>query len=189
MKFLVVVTPPSIYNSCSTRKTFWEEKFTGKKDLFLSVNMKNCGCHRVRKHKEIKDSDKIFTLDISAKFDSLNKMKTTFSGSKENFERSRKGLVTALDFKTKVRSPKYKKARYAIGNVSEKDLLKIIKEFEKIGKLPYEKNMPKHEPTTSYFHLVRQLAKCMAISDQLNRYDHGSYAEMTALSSNVNDTN
>ena len=35
MKFLVVVTPPSIYHGCSTRKTFWEEKFTGKQDFFL----------------------------------------------------------------------------------------------------------------------------------------------------------
>ena len=39
MKFLVVVTPPSIYHGCSTRKTFWEEKFTGKQDLFESMNM------------------------------------------------------------------------------------------------------------------------------------------------------
>ena len=52
-------------------------------------------------------------------------------------------LVTALYFKTKVRSSKYKKARYAIGNVSEKDLSKIIKELEKIGKPPYEKKRPK----------------------------------------------
>ena len=43
MDFLVVVTPPSIYHGCSTQKTFWEEKFTGKKqDLFESVNMRNC---------------------------------------------------------------------------------------------------------------------------------------------------
>ena len=40
MKFLAVVTPPSIYHGCSTRKTFWEEKFTGKKDVFQSVSMK-----------------------------------------------------------------------------------------------------------------------------------------------------
>ena len=82
-------------------------------------------------------------------------MKTIYSDSKGKLERSGKGLVTALDFKTKVRSQKYKKAGYAIGNVSEKDLLKIIKEFEKIGKLPYEKKRPKHEPTPSYFHLVK----------------------------------
>ena len=40
MKFLVVVAPPSIYHGCSTWKTFWEGKFTGKQDLFESVNMK-----------------------------------------------------------------------------------------------------------------------------------------------------
>ena len=98
---------------------------------------------------EIKGSDKIVTLDISTKFDNLKKMETTSSESKEKLERLGKGLVTALAFKNKVRSSKYKKARYAIRNVSEKDLSKIIKEFEKIGKLPYEKKMPKHEPTLS----------------------------------------
>ena len=51
MKFLVVVTPLSIYHGCSTRKTFWEEKFTGKKDLFQSVNMKNCGRRKAGSHK------------------------------------------------------------------------------------------------------------------------------------------
>ena len=101
MKFLVVVTPPSIYHGCSTQKTFREGKFTGKKDLFQSVNMKNCGHRKVRKHKEIKGSDKIFTLNVSAKFDSLNNMETTSSKSKGKLGRSGKGLVTALDLKTK----------------------------------------------------------------------------------------
>ena len=96
--------------------------------------MKNCDRRKVRKHKVIKFSDKIVTLDISAKFDSLNKMETTYSESKEKLEISGKGLVTALDFKTKVRSQKYKKARYAIGNVRNNDFLDIIKEFEKLAK-------------------------------------------------------
>ena len=120
IKFLAVVTPPSIYHGCSTRKTFWEEKFIDKESLFLSVNMKNCSSHNVRKHKEIRGSDKYITLDISEKFDSLNKMETTYSESKEKLEGSGKGLVTALAFKTKVRSTKYKKAKNSIGNVSEK---------------------------------------------------------------------
>ena len=111
MRFLLVVTPPSIYHGCSTRKMFWEGKFTDKKDLFLSVNMKNCGRSKVRKHKEIKDSNKIVTLDISAKFDSLNNMETTSSESKEKLERSGKGLVTALDFKTKVRFAEIQKCK------------------------------------------------------------------------------
>ena len=83
-------------------------------------------------------------------------METTSSASKEKLEISGKGLVTALAFKTKVRSPKYKKARYAIGNVSENKILKIIKKFEKFEKLPYEKKRPKHEPTESYFHLAKR---------------------------------
>ena len=111
MKFLVVVTPPSIYHGCSTWKTFWEEKFTGKKDLFHSVNMKHCGRRKVMKHKEIKGSDTIVTLDVSAKFENLNKIETTSSESKGKLWRSGKGLVTALDLKTKVRLQKYKKAR------------------------------------------------------------------------------
>ena len=100
MKFLAVVTPPSIYHGCSTRKMFWEEKFSRKENLFISVKMKNCGHRKVRKHKEIRDSDKIATLDIPEKFDSLNKMETTSLESKEKLERSVKGLVTALAFKT-----------------------------------------------------------------------------------------
>ena len=68
-------------------------------------------------------------------------------------------MITSLGFKTKERSQKYKKARYAIGNFSKKNISKIIKEFEKIEKLPYEKKRRKHEPTESYFHLSRQLAK------------------------------
>ena len=79
MKFLAVIIPPSIYHVCSTRKTFWEEKFTGKENLFLAVDMKICGRHNVRKHKEIRGSDKYATLEISSKFDSLDKMKITSS--------------------------------------------------------------------------------------------------------------
>ena len=134
MKFLVVVTPPSIYHGCSTRKTFWEEIFTGKKDLFQSVNMKNCGSRKVRKHKEIKGSDKIVTLDISAKFDSLNKMETTSSESKGKTKRSEKGLANALAFQTKVRSQKYKKARYAIGNVSKRTFRRLSKILRKLAR-------------------------------------------------------
>ena len=86
MKFLVVVTPPSIYHGCSTWMTLWEEKFTGKKYLFQYVKMKNFGRRKVRKHKEIKGSDKIVTLNASAKFENLNKMETTSSESKGKSE-------------------------------------------------------------------------------------------------------
>ena len=65
MKLLAVVTPPSIYHGFSARKTFWEEKFTGEEKFFSAVKMKNCGRCNVRKHKEIKVSNKYVTLDIS----------------------------------------------------------------------------------------------------------------------------
>ena len=97
-------------------------------------------------------------------------------------------MVTTLAFKTKVRSQKYKKSRYAIRNISKKDLSEIIKEFEKIGKVPYLKRIPKHEPTSSYYHLVRCIVECMMRSDEHNRHVHGSYAEETAPSLNVNVT-
>ena len=77
--------------------------------MFQSVNMKHCGRQKVRKHKEIKGSDKCVTLNISEKFDSLNKMETTSSDSKRKLGRSGKGLVTALDFKTKERSKNTKR--------------------------------------------------------------------------------
>ena len=136
--------------------------------------MKNCGHRNVRKHNEIRGSDKYFTLkkhkeirssdkyvtlDISSKFDSLENMKITYSKSKGKLEGSGKGLITFLGFKTKSRSQKYKKERYAIRNVSEKYISNIIKEFEKIEKLPYNKKRPKHEPTDNYSHLERQLCK------------------------------
>ena len=40
MNLLAVVTPPSVYHGCSTRKTFWEENFTGEEKLLSAVNMK-----------------------------------------------------------------------------------------------------------------------------------------------------
>ena len=128
MKLLEVVTPLSIYHGCSNRKTFWEKKFTLGE--FKAVNMKNCGRRNVRKHRDIKGSDKYVTLDISLKFDSLKKMKITSSESKGNLGRSGKGLITSLGLKSKAMPKKYKKARYAIGNVSNKDLSNIIMEFE-----------------------------------------------------------
>ena len=94
MKLLSVVTPTSIYHGCSTQKTFWEEKFTLGE--FTAVNMKICGCRNVRKHREIKGSDKYVTLYISLKFESLDKMRITSSESKDHFGRSGKGLITSL---------------------------------------------------------------------------------------------
>ena len=66
--------------------------------------------------------------------------------------------------------------------------MNIIKEFEKIGKVPYVKRILKHDPTSSYDHLVKCIAECMMRSDEHNRHVHISYAEETAPSSKVNVT-
>ena len=136
--------------------------------MFEPVNMRNCGKHKFRKHREIKESDERVTyenmyeiLKFSEKFDNLDKMETTSSASKVKMEGSGKWLVTALVLKTKARSTKYKKARYDIVNVSMKDLVNKIIEFEKFVKVPHFKKEPKHEPTLSYLHLVECLRKCM----------------------------
>ena len=154
--------------------------FTDSNKSCLPVNMKKFGQRNVRKHKEIKGSDRCVTLNmyeilnISEKFDDPDKMKTTSSESKGNLGRSGKGLLTALVLKTNARSEKYKKARYAIVNVSKKDLFKIIKEFEIFDKLPYEKKRPNNEPTHIYFHLARHITKCMMRSNNLNWQNHSN---------------
>ena len=82
MKLPSVVTPPSIYHGCSTRKTLWEGQFTGEEKFtlgeFTAVNMENGGRQNVSKHREIKGSDNV-TLDILLKFDSQKKMMITYS--------------------------------------------------------------------------------------------------------------
>ena len=84
-------------------------------------------------------------------------------------------MITSLIFRAKVRPQKYKKARYAIGNVVKTNVSKIIREFEIFEKLTYEKKRPKHELTDRYFYLSRQLVKCMMISDILNWHGYGGY--------------
>ena len=61
-KLLECVIPPYLYHGCYTWNTFWEENFTLGK--FSPVNMKNCVCCNVRKHRDIKNGEKYTTLDI-----------------------------------------------------------------------------------------------------------------------------
>ena len=83
---------------------------------------------------------------------------------------------------------KYKKARYAIGNVSMKDLSNKTKDFENFVKEPHLKTTPKHEPTLSYFHLVECLQKCMMRYGENNHHVHNGYGKEMDPSSNVKDT-
>ena len=69
-----------------------------------------------------------------------------------------------------------------------KDFSNIIKEFDKIFKVPYVKSIPKREPTSSYYHLVGCIAEFMMRSDEHSRHMHRSYTEKTDPSSNGNVT-
>ena len=70
------------------------------------MNMKNCGRHNVRKHRDIKVSEKYVTLEILLEFDSLENMIITSSESKVNLVRSGKGFITSLGLKSKARPKK-----------------------------------------------------------------------------------
>ena len=60
-------------------------------------------------------------------------------------------MVTALALKTKARPKKYKKARYAIVNVSMKDLPNKIEEFEKLSRYLMRKGFPNMNPLQVIF--------------------------------------
>ena len=109
MNHLEFITPMSIYHRCATQKRFWEEKSTLGE--FTPVNMKNYGSRNVRKHREIKDSDKYTILDISLKFVSLENLKITSSEPKYYLVTSVKRMITSLGLTTNVRSKKYKKVK------------------------------------------------------------------------------
>ena len=97
-------------------------------------------------------------------------------------------MITSLGFKAKVRPHKYKKAKYAIINVSKKAISKIIREFEKLPYESYEKNRPKHEPTDSYFYPGRYIAKFTMKADALSSHVYPVRTEITALPSNICST-
>ena len=100
----------------------------------------------------------------------------------------RKGVSNRSGSQDQSKVEKYKKAWHAIGNINTENLSNIIKEFENIVKVPYVKRIPKHEPTSSYYLLVGCIAECMLRCGEDNQHVHGSYAEDTDPSSNVNDT-
>ena len=106
--------------------------------------MKNCGRRNVRKHQEIKNGYNYITLDISLKFGSLDKMKITSSEPKGYLISLGKGFITSLGLNTIQMSNKNKKARYAINNISVKDLSKIIDQFENMS---YEGYVQKESKT------------------------------------------
>ena len=101
-KFLAVVTlPPAIYHGLSTQKKLWEDKFT-------RVNMASGVRRNVRKHREIKNSEKYTALDIYSELDCLEKREVTSSESRDYMGRSGKGMTTSLTLRAKWPNKKQK---------------------------------------------------------------------------------
>ena len=109
----------------------------------------NCGRFNVRKHRDIKDSDKYITLDLSLKFGSQEKMRIISSDPKDNLGISGKGLITSLGLNTNLKSKKNKRERYAITNVSLKNISIIIKKFVKLSYEGHVKDSSKYRPNNS----------------------------------------
>ena len=143
-----VLTPPFIYHDCSTRKTLWEEKFTPGE--FTPVNMKDGGCRNVRKHRDIKDSDKFITLVILLEFCSLYKMIITSSKLKHYLGRTGRGWLPLWVSRTMQGQRKRKRQSMSI-LMSVWNISKITKDFEKLLFKSYERERNKHGPTDSYF--------------------------------------
>ena len=65
------------------------------------MNIKNGSCGNVKKQRDINGGEEYTTLDISLKFDSLDKMRITSSEPQEKLGRSGKGMITSLGIKAK----------------------------------------------------------------------------------------
>ena len=61
--------------------------------------------------------------------------------------------------KARTRPKKHEREKYAIINISKKDLSKNIRKFEKSSYESYKNKRPNHEPTESYFYLTIELSK------------------------------
>ena len=77
---------------------------------FYASEHENCGCWYVRKHREIKNGNNYIILDISLKFDNMDKIKITPSEPKYYLVKSGKGFITSLGSKA-IRRSKYSKGK------------------------------------------------------------------------------
>ena len=69
--------------------------------------------------------------------------------AKDNLGILGNGLIITMGLNNNLISKKWKKAMYAITNVSLGDLSKIIKDFERLPYKGYVRKVTKHEPTDS----------------------------------------
>ena len=138
MKFLAVVTPPYIYHSFSTQKTFQQEKFT-------PMNARSCGQRNVKKHRKIKNSELYIALDIYLKIDFMQNREFTSSGSRYYVVRSCKCLTASLTLSTKRLNKKQKEIN-SITDIPQYNFRKLLKKFNNVSHLCHKKKHVHIEP-------------------------------------------
>ena len=162
MKLLEVVTPPSVYHACFTRKTFLREHFTGEEKSHLVSS-------QLRTRKIVVVA-LLLNTDISRIVTNTSpRWESNIQRRNKNLGRSEMELISSLGINAKVRPDKYKKARYSIGNIIMKDPSKIIRYFEKLPNI----NMKWGGPNTI------PLVKCMLRADPLNSHIYPLRTETT----------
>ena len=130
--------------------------------------MKNCGRRNVREHRDIKNGNQYVVLDI---------YKVWWYGKDENhifrtkilFGNTRKGVYYLSGSQEHYKAKKIKKIRFAINEVSLKDISKTIKGFKDLPYDCYARKRPKHMHTESYLYPKIQLAKfIMSTQNMIN---------------------
>ena len=140
IKFLAVITPPpGIYHGCSTRKTFWEERFT-------PVNITSFVRRKVRKHREIMNGEKYIILNISSKLHCVDKRGLNSSYSKDYMGRLCKCLTNSIDLRIKWSNNK-NKSRFAIADITNQYFRKLLRSFKNSPYLGYKVKQVHNEPT------------------------------------------
>ena len=179
-KLLAVATPPSIYHGCSNWKTFWEEKFTGRKDLFLSVNMKTVVVAKLGNTRR----SRIVTISPPWTY---HKSLTVWTWWKPHLK-IRKGVGNRSGFHNQSKVARIQKGKVYHWKCQWKGPFKDYqREWENWETTLWEK----YAQTWANSQLLsssKATCECMMRSDVHNRHVHGSYVEETDLSSNVNVT-
>ena len=94
------------------------------------MDLKNCRCCNVRRHKEINNGEQYIVLEIYLELGTSDKREISSLGPKYYVRRSSKGLTTSLTLKTRKISSKKKKTGTVNTKDSYQDFVKITEEFE-----------------------------------------------------------
>ena len=94
-------------------------------------------------------------------------MKIKSSETNDYLGRSGKGLITSLGLKDIIK-PNNLKGKFAIAEVSIKNISKIIRKFKDINCEGYVKKRSKHMPTDRYLYLVRQIVNSMMSTQKIS---------------------